>query len=233
NLKIKDSIPKEFKVLSGKLESLIKEIKPHENLTYTYTITSTKIGGYSLPPANLTVTCEGNQLFYKSNPISKINVVPKLIVSKKIDKTEVAVGETVAITVNVVNPTNIRVYEVSVTDPIPAAFKLTVGSNKLFIPEMGPGDVKTLIYEVKAVKEGSYAFLPTTVTYKCAGIPQSFTVFSETYTVTITSPILPTLITVAVIIAVAALLVSFFFVREKRVKRRVKEVEEISEEEFI
>ena len=233
NLKIKDSIPKEFKVLSGELESLIKEIKPHENLTYTYTITSTKIGGYSLPPANLTVTCEGNQLFYKSNPISKINVVPKLIVSKKVDKTEVAVGETVAITVNVVNPTNTRVYEVSVTDPIPAAFELTVGSNKLFIPKMDPGDVKTLIYEIKAVKEGSYAFLPTAVTYKCAGIPQSFTVFSETYTVTITSPILPILITVAVIIAVAALLVSFFFVREKRVKRRVKEVEEISEEEFI
>ncbi|MCX8176569.1 MAG: BatD family protein, partial [Candidatus Bathyarchaeota archaeon] len=169
NVKVSDGKPEQFKLVSGSLEFTISSIDAGRELSKSYQLSADSLGSYTLPPASLTFTYDGVELNSTSNQLSGLTVIPKLVITKSVDKTELNIGDTLNIQITVQNPTNLTFYGVSIFDPTIAGFTIKSGSNMLKGLTIHPGESKVLVYQVEAKMEGDFALLPAYVIYNYGG----------------------------------------------------------------
>ncbi|MGP3667911.1 MAG: hypothetical protein ACKD6N_07440 [Candidatus Bathyarchaeota archaeon] len=234
NVKVSDSKPEQFKLVSGSLEFTIPSVDAGQELSRSYQLSADVLGRYTLPSASLTFTYDGVELNSASNQVSGLAVIPKLVITKSVDKTELNIGDTLNIQITVQNPTNLTFYGVSIFDPVITGFTIKSGSNMLKGLTINPGESKVLVYQVEAKMEGDFLLLPAYVTYNYGG--EEVKVDSQIYTLKVGPSMMPLLVGSVVAVVALAIFVSYFFLlRERRGVKKVskKEVEELPEEEFI
>lgn len=115
---------------------------------------------------------------------------PKLEITKTVDKNSIMVGDSIKVTVTVVNTGNDDATDVIFTNPMQESFILTdTFVEPASTTSVDIGELKTIyVYMLKATEAGTFTFKPTTATFSNAADQKFSPATSNTPTVTVTAP---------------------------------------------
>lgn len=104
--------------------------------------------------------------FPKQYQIVRPVLIPNIVLTRSVDKTNINVGDIVSFTIKVENTGNATAYNLTLDDQLPKGFASAVGRFPPAIPaRLDAGESRELYYALKAVDSGTFDIDPAIVKY--------------------------------------------------------------------
>ncbi len=164
NISVTDSMNDNFELKSNtSLQWYFPVLKPGEENGTTYSIKplETNINGFTIPAASAQFMVNNKPYSASSKPITVIVNGPKIILTKKVDKTSVNLSENVTVTVGINDVGNIAT-NAEVKDSLPDGVSLVSGHTSLDSTALDLNSPKTFNYTIRMNTEGEIV-LPSAV----------------------------------------------------------------------
>ncbi|MCZ7398350.1 MAG: hypothetical protein O8C62_01495 [Candidatus Methanoperedens sp.] len=165
NIHVTDSMNDNFELKSNtSLQWDYPVLKAGETKEMTYSIKplETNINGFTIPAASTQFKVNNKPYSASSKPITVIVNGPKIVLTKKVDKTSVNLSENVTVTVRINNVGNIAT-KADVNDSLPEGVSLVSGPMSLDSTALDLNSPRTFNYTIRMNTEGEIV-LPSAVT---------------------------------------------------------------------
>lgn len=93
-------------------------------------------------------------------------MIPNIVLTKSVDKTNINKGDVVSFTIKVENTGNATAYNLTLIEPLPKGFSSALGRfPPAIVDKLDAGASQELYYALKAVESGTFNIEPATVNY--------------------------------------------------------------------
>lgn len=167
NINVTDSMNDNFELKSNtSLHWNYSILKAGESKEMTYSIKplETNINGFTIPAASVKFTVNNKPYSASSKALTVIVNGPKIVLTKKVDKTSVNLSDDVTVTVSINNVGNIAT-KAEVKDSLPGGVSLVSGSTSLSSISLGLNSPRIFSYIIRMNKEGNIVLPPAVANF--------------------------------------------------------------------